>query len=93
MEDRRNCSFQIHHPKKSFVVVAESPEMKRVWMRDINEARAAGRKSTERETQLGAYVYICVYICVYVFCCAGGWVCMCICVYVYVVARRFVVTD
>lgn len=53
MDDRRNCSFQIHHPKKSFVVVAESPEMKRVWLRDINEARAAGRKSAERETQLG----------------------------------------
>lgn len=53
VDDRRNCSFQVHHPKKSFVVVAESPEMKRVWVRDINEARAAGRKSAERETQLG----------------------------------------
>ena len=51
VDDRRNCSFQIHHPKKSFVVVAESPEMKRVWMRDINEARNLCRKSVV-ETQL-----------------------------------------
>lgn len=51
VEDRRNCSFQIHHPQKSFTVVAESPEMKRVWMRDINEARNLCRKSVV-ETQL-----------------------------------------
>ncbi|TFJ87318.1 hypothetical protein NSK_001650 [Nannochloropsis salina CCMP1776] len=51
VEDRRNCSFQIHHPQKSFVVVADSPEMKRVWMRDIQEARNLCRKSVV-ETQL-----------------------------------------
>jgi len=37
-EDRRGCSFHIHHPQKSFVVFAESAEMKRAWLSDIHEA-------------------------------------------------------
>lgn len=53
VDDRRNCSFQIHHPRKSFIVVAESPEMKRVWMRDINEAKAVARKGVvERQLSI-----------------------------------------
>lgn len=49
--DRRSCSFQVLHCAKSFTVSAESPEMRRVWFRDIDEAikACAGLKETTNQ--------------------------------------------
>lgn len=52
VDDRRNCSFHIHHPQKSFVVVAESAEMKRAWMDDIHEAIEASVRQRLQEKKL-----------------------------------------
>ena len=48
--DKSMREFYIHHPKKSFVVVAETKEEKQNWMRDITMAQVAEleRKSHRR---------------------------------------------
>ncbi|CAM9164961.1 unnamed protein product, partial [Discosporangium mesarthrocarpum] len=40
-EDKSRCKFTIHHPKKSFSVLADSAEMKRAWMNAITLASEA----------------------------------------------------
>ena len=44
IDDPSGCSFFIAHPTKSFVIVAESREVKSLWLRDTFQTIVSCRK-------------------------------------------------
>lgn len=47
--DPTGCSFQIEHPTKTFVVVAESPQSKQEWIREIEQTATNCKKRVAAE--------------------------------------------
>jgi hypothetical protein len=47
--NKKSRSFQMHHPRKSFLVIAPTRENKSIWVRDIQHAM---EKDVERKARL-----------------------------------------